>query len=98
MKSYFGNKIFLLAFVVVGIVSVAFIAYTNSGEKLKNVIIKKVLNASFNKAGNFLTEDSEAAVLKLENMGFKVQRNKTIRDIAKESKISPFKVLSIIIN
>jgi len=91
MKSYFSKKIFLLSFIVVGMISVGFIINTPTGENPKTTIIKSVLTAPIEDAVNILGVDMDLFELRLKIANIKFDNEVSISQIAKVNKISPFK-------
>jgi hypothetical protein len=96
MKSYFSKKIFLFSFLLISAVSLGFILNSESGENPKKTVIFSVLKAPLEKSLSILSSDMDEAMMKLENAGLKINNAKSISDLAKQNKTSPFKIVSII--
>ncbi len=96
MKQYFSKKIFLsLSAVVVAILAV-FILNTQDGPNPKRVIFDKILDGSIEKTFVLFADDKDEILMKLENAGIKFTDQKTIAEIAKANKTSPFRIIDII--
>lgn len=99
MKNYFSKKIFISAVVIVTAISGVFISQNlDNGNNPKKVLMQKVLNASLEDSFDLLNGNYLDASKKLESQNIRVFDEKSIIDIAKANEISPFKVVSIIIN
>lgn len=97
MRTYFSKKVFLISLLIVSIFSLSFILSPKpeGGDPKKN-IIGSVLNASLDKSLAILGLDIDEANIKLEAMGIKINDAKSINDIAKANKKSPFEIVGII--
>ncbi len=100
MKRYFSNKIFLASSVVVLIVSLAFIIPNSANADRPNpklAIINTVLNAPIEDAVSILGNDMELLEEKLKNNNLILNEETTIRQLAKNNNVSPFKIVDLIL-
>lgn len=97
MKNYFGKKIFLISTMVVLAISAGFVYNAPSGKSPKGKILESVINAPLELSIVVLGEDKDLAFAKLEESGIKIANSKTISDLSKVNKTSPFKIVDIII-
>lgn len=97
MRSYFSKKIFISVVLIISIISGVFISKNLSNEKNpKVVLMQKVLNAPLADSFKLLSGDYNKAIKKLKEQNIKSLDSKSIKDIAKSNKTSPFRIISII--
>lgn len=97
MKNYFSKKVFLGAILLTVIVSAGFVVSSlNKGENPKGVMMGRVLNGPSIITFQLLNGDYNRAVEKLKAQNIIVTEGKSIGEIAKENKTSPFKIVQII--
>lgn len=99
MKNYFSKKTFLFSSFVVLFIALGFIINVTlapTGKSPKAIIFNSVLNSPLNNSMAILTKDTQAANERLKQSGLKIQGSQSIRDIAKQNSVSPFKIVSII--
>lgn len=96
MKSYFSKKVFLYSGIIISAVALTFILTSKTGENPKTTLINSVLNAPLENSFVIFSESSQIAKEKLEKAGLKIDNAKSINELAKLNKTSPFKVVSIL--
>lgn len=97
MRNYFSKKIFISALLIISIISGVFISKNlSSEENPKVVLMQKVLNAPLSDSFKLLSGDYDKAIKKLKEQNIKNLDAKSIKDIAKSNKTSPFRIISII--
>jgi len=100
MKGYFSKKIFIYTSVILLAVSSGFICnaiLTNSSINPKKELIVSMLNAPFENALAILDVDLDEGKRKLQEAGIKINGEKSLQDLAKANKTSPFRVVSILL-
>lgn len=96
MKNYFGKKLFLISFALVLSISIGFVLNSKDGENPKTKIINLVLNAPIEKSVLILGADIGKIKINLKNQGIVFTDKESIIEIAKNNKISPFKIIDIV--
>ena len=96
MKKYFSQKVFYLSGTFVLLISLFFIFNTQDGPNPKRVVFDKVFNESSQKTFLLFSKNYEDAKSKLKNAGLKVEDNKSIKELAKLNKTSPFRIIDIL--
>lgn len=97
MKNYFSKKVFLFAIAVTLVVSGGFVVKSLSqGENPKGVMMGRVLNGPSAITFQLLNGDYNKAVEKLKAQNIIVGEGKSINEIAKENKTSPFRIVDIV--
>jgi hypothetical protein len=97
MKNYFSKKVFLFAITTTIVVSSVFVINSlGKGENPKGVMMGRVLNGPSAITFQLLNGDYNKAVEKLKAQNIIVGEGKSISEIAKENKTSPFKIVSIV--
>lgn len=96
MKSYFSKKVFLYSGIIISAVALTFILTSKTGENPKTTLINSVLNAPLENSFVIFSESSQIAKEKLEKAGLKIDNAKSLNELAKLNKTSPFKVVSIL--
>lgn len=96
MQRHMRNKQFLLYSILIGIVSIFFIASSESGENPKKKIIIAVLDAPLEVSLPLLKSDRERFESRLKEMGITIKNADTISDIAKQNRRSPFELVNAI--
>lgn len=95
MKKYFSKKTFYMSLFLSVVVSLVFVVQSSSkGTNPRNMIIQSILNAPIEKSYSILNiKNAQEKLLK-----YNIKRNeeKTILDLAKANKTSPFKLISIL--
>lgn len=98
MKNYFSKNIFYIATVLTLGFSAVFISMNSTeGPNPKGELIGKMLGADINNSFAVLGVENGAAFDKLQAAGVKVDGFKTINEMAKANKKSPFEIVSIVI-
>lgn len=99
MKNYFSKKIFISATIVIAIISGIFISQNlNNKTNPKGLLMQKVLNAPILDSFQLLNGNYNEAMNKLKTQNIMILDNKSIMAIAKSNEVSPFKIVSIIID
>lgn len=99
MQKYFTKKVFLTLGVVVAVVSAGFVyqGTGKSGVNPKMYIIKTAINKPFSQVAEFLDVDKTTSINALKEKGYKINMAKTIAKNAKENKVSPFEIVSVML-
>lgn len=98
MKNYFTKKVFLSSILLIFIVVVGFISTSSSkGMNPKKIIIESVLKSQITDAVNILGSDINSVKLKFKKANIIFDNKSSIIKLAKKNKISPFKIVGIII-
>ena len=98
MRTYFSKTVFKLSFVLVVVVSLAFILTSSSGPNPKKLMINSLLSAPLEHSLAVLSNDRNEAIMKLENAGLKVKDAKNIKELGRVNRTSPFQIVDIITN
>ena len=96
MKQYFSKKIFFASGVVVTIISLVFILNSPEGKSSKDIMFQAMFDSNINKTFVLFEDNIDLAKIKLLDAGLKIDGLNTIREISKENKTSPFKILGIL--
>jgi len=96
MKQYFTKKIFLGLSVVTIIVTLGFVLNTPEGENPKRIVFQKIFKSDIDKSFSLLSGDVDLAKIKLEESGIKLNDSRTIQEISRTNKTSPFHIIEII--
>lgn len=97
MRNYFSKKVFLFAVAVTLVVSAGFVVKSlGEGENPKGLMMGRVLNGPSTITFQLLNGSYTKAVEKLKAQNIIVSENKSISEIAKENKTSPFRIVEII--
>jgi len=97
MKNYFSKKIFIFALIMTALLASGFIVKSlNQDVNPKLLVIQSVLKAPLEKSFDLFNVKYDDAVKKLEKQNIRILDNKTIFEVAKASKTSPFRIVLII--
>ena len=96
MKQYFSKKVFLLSSIIVAIISLMFIFNAPEGKSSKDIMFNAVFDSNIEKTFVLFEDNIDLAKIKLVDAGLKIEGLSTIKQIAKENKTSPFKILGIL--
>jgi hypothetical protein len=96
MQRYMRNRQFSVYLLLLGIISLFFIASAGSGENPKKKIIIAVLDAPLEVSLPLLKSDRERFESKLKAMGITINNAESISDIAKQNRRSPFELVNAI--
>jgi hypothetical protein len=96
MKQYFSKKIFFLASIVVTVISLGFIFNTPEGKSSKDIMFHAMFDSNIEKTFVLFEDNIDIAKSKLQDAGLKIEGLTTIKQIAKQNKTSPFKILGIL--
>lgn len=96
LKNYFSKPLFQ-GFSVITLAAVfAFVVSIEEGPNPKRILINSVLNAPLESSVKVLGSEYLYVKDKLANNGIKIEAMKSINDIAKSNKISPFELVKMI--
>ncbi|MGB5793434.1 DUF4405 domain-containing protein [Poseidonibacter sp.] len=93
MKKYFSNKVFFLSAGLIASIALGFILTSSSKPSPKGLIIKATLSNPIEKSSILFVDSYEKAEEKLLKMGIKIEKGKSIREIADKNNISPFEII-----
>ena len=96
MKQYFTKKIFFAVSIATLMITLGFILNTPKGEHPKKIVFDKIINGDIKHSFVLLSEDVDLATIKLKEKGILVKDLRTIKDISRINKISPFIIIEII--
>lgn len=96
MKNYFSKKVFFASALVVVAVSLVFILNAPKGDNPKRIVFNSLINAPIEKSFALFGNDIEKQKSKLLEQGIKIGEEKSLRELAKANKTSPFRIISIV--
>ena len=96
MKNYFSNKMFYFSGLVVSIVALGFILSVSDEPNPKRVVFNSVFNKPIEKTSVLFSDSYIQAKDKLQKAGIQVEDGKSIRELAKLNKTSPFRIITIL--
>lgn len=98
MKNYFNKKSFAFSALSVLVISSMFIFNAPTGESPKHQVFNKLFEGPLEKTLVFLGDDlTKSTNILLEN-GIKIEDAKSLKDLARLNKISPFEIVSKLSN
>lgn len=96
MKNYFTNKIFHSAAIITSIVALGFILSTSDQPNPKRVVFNSLFNKPIEKTFVLFNDDYKTVKETLKKAGLKIEEGNSIKQIAKQNKVSPFKIVSLL--
>lgn len=96
MKNYFSNKMFYFSGLVVSIVALGFILSVSDEPNPKRVVFNSVFNKPIKKTSVLFSDSYIQAKNKLQKAGIQVEDGKSIKELAKLNKTSPFRIITIL--
>lgn len=96
MKNYFTNKIFHSAAIITSIVALGFILSTSDQPNPKRVVFNSLFNKPIEKTFVLFNDDYKIVKETLKKAGLKIEEGNSIKQIAKQNKVSPFKIVSLL--
>jgi len=97
VKSYFSKKIFYIATILTLVFSIVFVSLNSSdGPNPKGLLIGQMLKTDITNSFAVLGVSSQNAKEKLSSAGLVLGEAKSIEEIAKSNKKSPFEIVSIL--
>lgn len=94
MKRYFTKPIFIVGVALLSVVSIGLT--TQPKESPKKMLIEALLHAPLKHSLAILHGDAEHAKMRLKLADIEIDNAKNILEIAKNNKLSPFKVIDIL--
>lgn len=97
MKSYFGKKYFIIAPIVVCIVSVGLVIVERLQPPVDLIVLERVSKAPISDSFKLLGIDHNKAVALLDKKGLKIQGAQTIEEIWEINDSSPKEIVELLI-
>jgi hypothetical protein len=98
-KRYFSKATFLLVTFATLATAVFFVLEANTAKQNpKRAVIESVLNSKIQNYADFLHVDAQLIHANLQKAGIQADMQESIKITAQKNKISPFKLIGIIIN
>lgn len=96
LKNYFSKPLFQGIGVISLAAVLAFVLSVEEGPNPKRILIDSVLNAPLESSVKVLGNEYSHVKEKLAKQGIKIEAMKSINDVAKSNKISPFELVGMI--
>lgn len=96
LKIHFKKRIFVLATIVVAVISILLVVQQQNSPKFDTILIERITNAPIKDVLKVLQVDSIEAVKKLEENGIFYKEGATMKEIWINNKIHPEKLFDLI--
>ena len=96
LKIHFKKRIFVLATIVVAVISILLVVQQQNSPKFDTILIERITNAPIKEVLKVLQVDSIEAVKKLEENGIFYKEGATMKEIWINNKIHPEKLFDLI--
>lgn len=96
MEIHFKKRVFVLATIVVAVISILLVVQQQNNPKFDTILIERITNAPIEDVLKVLQVDSVEAAKKLEANGIFYKEGATMKEIWINNKVQPQKVFDLV--